>query len=580
MENSNLLDGFVLSNYRSFGSEPQKIGPLKKINLFVGQNNSGKSNILLFIKKHYNILVHNVSGQPQKEKLIYDSLDYPIGSNEKTIVGFPINFSKLMKENNVDNARFNNILNRLKGNSDFNENSEFGWIYLEASRPDGNYAIIQDRLNRFNIANILDGDEWVFVNSQLGMSSTSNTLVSLNIFSQFYIRNYISPIKVELIPAIRKVGLQGTEAKDFSGEGIIERLAKLQNPNYTERNLKNKFELINQFLRNVLENESAELEVPFERDTILVHMDNKILPLASLGTGIHEVIILAVAVTYLDNYVICIEEPELHLHPLLQKKFIRYVKDNTSNQYMISTHSAHILDIHDTSIFHVKLENGQTKIDRAINPSNVSLICDDLGYRASDIIQSNCIIWVEGPSDRIYLRDWIRRKDNTLMEGINYSIMFYGGRLLSHLSANDPEVGEFISLRWLNRWICILIDSDKVDQDTELNATKNRVIKEFDEGKGFAWVTEGREIENYIPPDILEKSINSIHKNVIYNSPKTIYENAISYKRMGKEEIAVADKIKLASFVVKQDFDIDRLDLENQLNRLVKFIHEANGLKK
>ncbi len=28
-------------------------------------------------------------------------------------------------------------------------------------------------------------------------------------------------------------------------------------------------------------------------------------------------------------------------------------------------------------------------------------ICDDLGCRASDILQANAVIWVEGPSDRI-----------------------------------------------------------------------------------------------------------------------------------------------------------------------------------
>jgi predicted ATPase len=48
-----------------------------------------------------------------------------------------------------------------------------------------------------------------------------------------------------------------------------------------------------------------------------VHKDNNVLPLTSLGMGIHEVIILAVAATVIRNQVVCIEEPEIHLHPLL-----------------------------------------------------------------------------------------------------------------------------------------------------------------------------------------------------------------------------------------------------------------------
>ena len=31
------------------------------------------------------------------------------------------------------------------------------------------------------------------------------------------------------------------------------------------------------------------------------------------------------------------------------------------------------------------------------------VLVDDLGIKASDILQSNGIIWVEGPSDRIYI---------------------------------------------------------------------------------------------------------------------------------------------------------------------------------
>jgi hypothetical protein len=36
-----------------------------------------------------------------------------------------------------------------------------------------------------------------------------------------------------------------------------------------------------------------------------------------LGTGIHELTILAAAVTLVDKAVFCIEEREIHLHPEL-----------------------------------------------------------------------------------------------------------------------------------------------------------------------------------------------------------------------------------------------------------------------
>ena len=94
----------------------------------------------------------------------------------------------------------------------------------------------------------------------------------------------------------------------------------MQNPSQDEQGEKARFRAINTFLRTVLEDETATIEIPYDRDTILIHQGSRTLPLSSLGTGVHEVLILAAAATALSGYVVCIEEPELHLHPVLQRQ--------------------------------------------------------------------------------------------------------------------------------------------------------------------------------------------------------------------------------------------------------------------
>ena len=48
-----LLESLSIAGYRSFGITKQRFEKFSKVNLFIGRNNSGKSNILKFVHDVY-----------------------------------------------------------------------------------------------------------------------------------------------------------------------------------------------------------------------------------------------------------------------------------------------------------------------------------------------------------------------------------------------------------------------------------------------------------------------------------------------------------------------------------------------
>lgn len=266
------------------------------------------------------------------------------------------------------------------------------------------------------------------------------------------------------------------------------------------------------------------------------------------------------------------------MHPAMQRRLMSYLSRNTTNQYLITTHSSALLDQRRVSIFYVERHDGASHVSKAAKPDDLVELVQELGYKASDILQSNVVIWVEGPSDRLYLNYWLELLAPELIEGADYTIMFYGGMLVNHLTAEGETdfngiTEDFIRLCTINRNFVLLTDSDRQTEGTALAETKMRLSAEVEGNPNrIVWITDGYTIENYVPVDVLRQAVNSVHPRTQFSWDGDPGVNPLAGFAAKKVPIARA-----ATRIWGSDAELDQ-SLKVSMEKVIALVRKASQL--
>lgn len=314
------------------------------------------------------------------------------------------------------------------------------------------------------------------------------------------------------------------------------------------------------------------------------------IALSKMGSGVKTVLLVLLNLIVRpdfegrkrESYVFAFEELENNLHPSLQRRLYYYIKsfsENTPTYFFLTTHSNIVIDAfsayENSQIIHVMHDGIKSKVSTLLSYQGTKDILNDLGLKASDILQSNGIIWVEGPSDRNYINKWLSILSPELKEGVHYSIMFYGGRLLSNLSFDFEWFNnDMIPLIKINGNSYVVIDKDGKSMNTRINETKERIIREVGESK--FWITKGREIENYLSESVIANWLEIKHgyKVDFSNKPDVKLEDNILQSKANLKPAYNLNKTRY-SLEISEFIDLDSinvLDLKDKLIELVESI--------
>jgi putative ATP-dependent endonuclease of OLD family len=167
-----------------------------------------------------------------------------------------------------------------------------------------------------------------------------------------------------------------------------------------------------------------------------IHVDDGIkTDLSDKGSGIQSAIIIGLFTFYVKELgenlysLLCVEEPELYLHPHARRVISRRLDEfaDNKNQVIITTHSSEFISSNDTdlNIVLVKRNENNSTVGKNLNLKDRKSILLDSRY--NEVFFADSVIICEGFDS--YLIDWVSKYSlNGILDENNVSIIPVGGK--------------------------------------------------------------------------------------------------------------------------------------------------------
>ena len=290
-------------------------------------------------------------------------------------------------------------------------------------------------------------------------------------------------------------------------------------------------------------------------------IDGRGIPLNKRGSGIRRLMLLSyfraeaervIKESSKNNVIYAIEEPETSQHPNYQTMIMEALLDLSTDykhQIIITTHTPEIAKMVDINkiIFLNKDSFGNSKIVQE-NDNKIKEVIKSLGILPD--VYTKLVVFVEGPTDVLFIEhlsrlDSFRKIIDINKENISI-IPLTGGNLKKWVTKNYFDNSPVKEIH--------IYDSDVDDY--------KKLVSEMNKEPGsrrFGIITERREIENYIPPTLIEEHLDIYIENSIKENwsnediPKLIMSKFGQKRNMQEKDIKSILNGKIAKNITEED---------------------------
>lgn len=554
-----IVDSIYFKGHTCFKNEWSGFDTIKPINVIIGRNNSGKSHLLDLVEVMCSGDIDNSGWQFQYGGSI-DEASLTTVSRDWNLRGFI--GARVAWERDERGSIVQITLPGFPQLSDYIRDV-VGRIVEYATRP----------LTGRSFRRLLADRDIVTESSTTKLSLAPNGRGASNI-----VRRYITTSSEKLSRDVIQRGLLSALNQVFRPDGrFTEIQIKEHDDKATEGSANNHWEIY------------------------LGEAHKGLVPLSKSGSGLKTVLLVLLNLLVIpdvegkekSNFVYAFEELENNLHPALLRRLFRYIENYAVTEQatiFLTTHSSTALDFFGTSehaqIIRVSHDGESARATPVSAHFDRLGVVSELGARPSDLLQANGIVWVEGPSDRVYLNRWIELySDGRLREGRDYQCAFYGGALLARAQFTPPEGADeaLANLFQVNPNIVVVCDGDRSSVRSRLRDRVRRIREEVERTPGgHPWITRAKEIENYLPGGVLEQALggSSLPDPGQFESffpKKRSRQRSYIEEHLSRQHL---DKMELATLSVAhmtRELMASRFDWKEQMAAVVARIESWNG---